>query len=45
MSIVPAEDGGGSDADGKAFRLTTPAGYTVDGLDAQTLAFVLRVVG
>jgi hypothetical protein len=26
-------------------RLTTPAGYWVDGLDAQTLAFLLRVVG
>ncbi len=26
-------------------RLTTPAGYRVDGLDAQTLAFLLRVVG
>lgn len=28
-----------------ALRLTTPAGYTVEGLDAQTLAFLLRVVG
>jgi hypothetical protein len=26
-------------------RLTTPAGYMVEGLDAQTLAFLLRVVG
>ena len=26
-------------------RLTTPAGYMIDGLDAQTLAFLLRVVG
>jgi len=28
-----------------ALRLTTPAGYVVEGLDAQTLAFLLRVVG
>ena len=26
-------------------RLTTPAGYLVEGLDAQTLAFLLRVLG
>lgn len=26
-------------------RLMTPAGYVVEGLDAQTLAFLLRVVG
>jgi hypothetical protein len=26
-------------------RLTTPAGYMIEGLDAQTLAFLLRVVG
>jgi hypothetical protein len=45
VSIVPAGDGGGADADGEALRLTTPAGYIVDGLDAQTLAFLLRVVG
>jgi hypothetical protein len=31
--------------DGGVLRLTTPGGYTVDGLDAQTLAFLLRVVG
>jgi len=45
VSIVPAGDGGGADADGEALRLTTPAGYIVDGLDAQMLAFLLRVVG
>jgi len=28
-----------------ALRLTTPAGYVVEGLDAQSLAFLLRVVG
>ena len=28
-----------------ALRLTTPAGYVVEGLDAQTMAFLLRVVG
>jgi transposase-like protein len=45
VSIVPAGDGGGTAAAGEPLRLTTPAGYTVDGLDAQTLAFLLRVVG
>jgi hypothetical protein len=29
----------------RPIRLTTPAGYEVEGLDAQTLAFLLRVVG
>ncbi|HSL19769.1 MAG TPA: hypothetical protein VLB51_17820 [Methylomirabilota bacterium] len=33
------------DEAGGALRLTTPAGYMVEGLDAQTLAFLLRVVG
>ena len=28
-----------------AIRLVTPRGYSVEGLDAQTLAFLLRVVG
>jgi transposase-like protein len=44
VSIVPATDGGGA-APAGALRLVTPRGYTVEGLDAPTLAFLLRVVG
>jgi len=45
VSIVGADEHNQSEAISGAFRLTTPAGYRVDGLDAQTLAFLLRVVG
>jgi hypothetical protein len=44
VSVVEAEEHGHGGAVG-ALRLTTPAGYMVEGLDAQTLAFLLRVVG
>ena len=44
VSIVPATDEGGA-APAGALRLVTPRGYTVEGLDAPTLAFLLRVVG
>lgn len=44
VSIVPAGDEVGGMAGGN-LRLVTPRGYCVDGLDAQTLAFLLRVVG
>lgn len=44
VSIVPAVDEGGA-APAGALRLVTPRGYTVEGLDAPTLAFLLRVVG
>jgi hypothetical protein len=30
---------------GASLRLITPRGYSVEGLDAQTLSFLLRVVG
>ena len=42
--IGPATDEGGA-APAGALRLVTPRGYTVEGLDAPTLAFLLRVVG
>jgi len=44
VSVAEGEDHG----QGQSYnplRLTTPAGYVVEGLDAQTLAFLLRVVG
>jgi hypothetical protein len=44
VSIVPAVDEDEGPPPG-AFRLVTPRGYTVEGLDAPTLAFLLRVVG
>ena len=44
VSVVEGDDHGHGEPYG-APRLTTPAGYVVDGLDAQTLAFLLRVVG
>ena len=45
VSIVAAEEHHQSELISGAMRLTTPAGYRIDGLDAQTLAFLLRVVG
>lgn len=44
VSIVPVGDEAVGVAEGH-LRLVTPRGYCVDGLDAQTLAFLLRVVG
>ena len=31
--------------EGRVMRLVSPRGYTVEGLDAETLAYLLRVVG
>jgi hypothetical protein len=45
VSIIAAEEHHQSEAISGALRLTTPTGYLVEGLDAQTLAFLLRVVG
>jgi len=45
VSIVASEEHDQPDIVGGPLRLTTPAGYMVDGLDAQTLAYLLRVVG
>jgi len=45
VSIVASEEHHQPEVAGGPIRLMTPAGYTVDGLDAQTLAFLLRVVG
>ena len=45
VSIVASEENHQRDIVGGPLRLTTPAGYSVDGLDAQTLAYLLRVVG
>lgn len=44
VSVAESEDRGQGESY-NPLRLTTPAGYIVEGLDAQTLAFVLRVVG
>lgn len=44
VSIVAADECSHGQA-GSLLRLTTPRGYSVEGLDAQTLAFLLRVVG
>jgi hypothetical protein len=44
VSIVAAEECGHGEA-GASLRLITPRGYSVEGLDAQALAFLLRVVG
>ncbi len=45
VSIVASEGHQQPDITGGLLRLTTPAGYSVDGLDAQTLAYLLRVIG
>ena len=45
VSIVASEERHQPDIAGGPLRMTTPAGYTVDGLDAQTLAYLLRVIG
>jgi len=44
VSIVAAEDGVERAVD-HGLRLVSPRGYCVEGLDAQTLAYLLRVVG
>jgi hypothetical protein len=44
VSIVAADERGHGQGSG-SLRLITPRGYSVEGLDAQTLAFLLRVVG
>ena len=44
VSIVAAKDDGRAQ-DAGPLRLVTPGGYRVEGLDAQTLAFLLRVIG
>ena len=45
VSIVASEEHHQPEIVGGPLRLTTPAGYMVDGLDGQTLAYLLRVVG
>lgn len=44
VAIVPSDDTPGEVTDGP-LRLLTPRGYCVEGLDPQTLAFLLRVIG
>ncbi len=44
VSIVAAKDDVRAQ-DAGPLRLVTPGGYRVEGLDAQTLAFLLRVIG
>ena len=44
VSVVEGGDRDETESYG-LLRLTTPAGYLVEGLDAQTLAYLLRVVG
>jgi hypothetical protein len=45
VSIVASDEPDEPGIVGGPLRLTTPAGYSVDGLDAQTLAYLLRVIG
>lgn len=45
VSIVAAEEHHQPGIVSGSLRLTTPAGYSVDGLDTQTLAYLLRVIG
>jgi len=45
VSIVASDEPHQPGIVGGPLRLTTPAGYSVDGLDAQTLAYLLRVIG
>ena len=45
IAIVPSSDHDEPAEAGGALRLVTPRGYCVEGLDAQTLAYLLRVVG
>jgi hypothetical protein len=46
VSIIPS---GGDETTAQpaasSYRLLTPHGYRVEGLDAQTLAYLLRVIG
>ncbi len=45
VSIVASEEHHQPEIIGGQLRLTTPAGYTVEGPDGETLAYLLRVVG
>ncbi len=46
VSIVPsAGDETIEESPASSYRLFTPHGYRVEGLDVQTLAYLLRVVG
>jgi len=45
VSIVASEEHHQPGINSGPLRLTTPAGYQIEGLDAQTLAYLLRVVG
>ena len=45
VAIVPTEEGEPCIQPAPAMRLVTPHGYRVEGLDAETLAYLLRVVG
>jgi hypothetical protein len=44
VSVVEGEECGQAETY-NPLRLTTPGGYLVEGLNAQTLAFLLRVLG
>lgn len=43
--VASNEEEGEVETFSRAMRLVTPHGYRVEGLDAQTLAYLLRVVG
>ena len=45
VSIVASDEPDEPGIAGGPLRLTTPAGYRVDGLDAQIIAYLLRVIG
>ena len=43
VAVVPAEEG--TVVGERPMRLISPRGYSVEGLDAQTLAYLLQVIG
>jgi hypothetical protein len=45
VAIIPAEEGELCDRAPTSIRVVTPHGYRIEGLDAQTLAYLLQVVG
>ena len=45
VAIVPSDEGEAMVRAAETMRLVTPHGYRVEGLDAETLAYILRVVG
>ena len=45
VAIVPSRPDPRVSPRGAALQLTTPAGYRVEGLDPDTLAFLLRILG